>query len=99
MAHIENTVPVLLFPISAVKTYLSAKPFLSNSRYIFAYLAVVVQQRFSMPQYGKLLTWKILRSSARINDLQWLIELHSSPINALKRKGPRTELCGTLEVM
>jgi hypothetical protein len=32
------------------------------------------------------MTRKILRSSAKIKNLQWLIELHRSLINTLKRK-------------
>jgi hypothetical protein len=41
---------------------------------------------------------KILRSSAKFKNWQWLIELHRSVINMLKIKGPRTEPCGTPEV-
>jgi hypothetical protein len=46
----------------------------------------------------ELLARKILRSSAKIKNLQWLIELHRSLMNMLKRKGPMTEPCGTPEV-
>jgi hypothetical protein len=45
--------------------------------------------------YGELKTLKFLRSSAKIKHLQ---RLHRSLINMLKRKGPRTEPCGTPEV-
>jgi hypothetical protein len=41
----ENTVPLLLFAIVAVQTCLFPKPLLSDGSYIFAYLAVVAQQR------------------------------------------------------
>jgi hypothetical protein len=37
----------------------------------------------------ELMTRKILRSSAKIKNLQWLFELHRSLMNTLKRKGPR----------
>jgi hypothetical protein len=47
---------------------------------------------------GELMTWKILRSSAKIKNCQWLIVFDRSLMNTLKRKGPRTEPCGTLEV-
>jgi hypothetical protein len=40
---------------------------------------------------GELMTRKILRSSAETKNLQWLIELHRSLMNTLKRNGPRTE--------
>jgi hypothetical protein len=46
----------------------------------------------------ELMTRKILRSSAKIRNLLWLIELHRSLMNTLKRKGSRTEPCGTPEV-
>jgi hypothetical protein len=47
----ENTSPLLLYPIVAVETRLFAKPLLNNGCCIFAYLAVVAQQRVYMPQY------------------------------------------------
>jgi hypothetical protein len=46
----------------------------------------------------EIITRKMLRSSANIKNLQWLIVLHRSLMNTLKRKGPRTEPCGTPEV-
>jgi hypothetical protein len=48
--------------------------------------------------WGELMTRKILRSSAKIKDLQWLIVLDRLIMNTLKRKCPRTESCGTPEV-
>jgi hypothetical protein len=44
------------------------------------------------------MTRKILSSSAKIKNLQWLILLHVSLINTLKRKGPRTGPYGTPKV-
>jgi hypothetical protein len=44
------------------------------------------------------MTWTILRSSTKIKNVQWLIELHRSLMKTLKRKGPRIEPCGTPEV-
>jgi hypothetical protein len=41
---------------------------------------------------------KDISRSAKINILQWLIKLHRSLINTLKRKGTRTEPCGTPDV-
>jgi hypothetical protein len=40
---------------------------------------------------GEIMTRTILRSSAKIKNLQWLIELHRLLMNTLKGKGPRTE--------
>jgi hypothetical protein len=34
-------------------------------------------------------------SSAKIRYLEWLIALHKSLMNILKRKGPKTDPCGT----
>jgi hypothetical protein len=47
----ENTVSLLLFPIVTAQTYLLAKQLLSNGFSVFAYPAVVAQQRVYMPQY------------------------------------------------
>jgi hypothetical protein len=44
-------IPLLLFPIAAVKTCLFAKPLLSNGCCIFSYLAVVTQRRFYVQDY------------------------------------------------
>jgi hypothetical protein len=41
---------------------------------------------------------KILRSSAKIRELQYLIESNKSLMKTLKRKGPRTEPWGTPEI-
>jgi hypothetical protein len=46
----------------------------------------------------ELMKRKILRLSAETKILQWLTQLHKSLMNMLKRKGPRTEPCGTPEV-
>jgi hypothetical protein len=46
-----KTVPLLLFSIVVVQTCLFAMPLISNDSCIFAYLAVVNQQRVYMPQY------------------------------------------------
>jgi hypothetical protein len=43
------------------------------------------------------MTRKILRS-AKITNIQWLTVFDRSLMNTLKRKGPRTEPCGTQEV-
>jgi hypothetical protein len=51
MGRTENTFPLLLYPIVAVESRLFAKLLLSNRCCIFAYLAVVAQQRVYMPQY------------------------------------------------
>jgi hypothetical protein len=51
MDRTENAVPLLLYQIAAVVTRLFAKPLLSNGHFIFAYLAVVAQQWFYLPQY------------------------------------------------
>jgi hypothetical protein len=47
----ENTILPLLYAIVIVETCLFAKPLLSNGCFIFAYIAVVAQQRVYMPQY------------------------------------------------
>jgi hypothetical protein len=47
---------------------------------------------------GELMTQKILRPSAKIKNLQWLIEIHRTLMNTLKRKNQRTDPCGTPEV-
>jgi hypothetical protein len=41
---------------------------------------------------------RILRSSAKIRELQYLIESHKSLMNILKRKSPRIEPWGTPEI-
>lgn len=51
MGRTEKTFPLLLYPIFAVETHLFSKPLLNNGCRIFAYLAVIVQQRVYMPQY------------------------------------------------
>jgi hypothetical protein len=48
--------------------------------------------------YGELMTRKIVMSSAKIKNVQWLLELHRSSLNMLKGKDLRTEPCGTPEV-
>jgi hypothetical protein len=49
----EKTVPLLLHRISVAKTRSFGKPLRSNGCCIFAYIAVVAQQRVYMPQYIK----------------------------------------------
>jgi hypothetical protein len=40
----------------------------------------------------------MLRSSAKVRELQYLMESHRSLMEALKRKGPRTQPWGTPEI-
>jgi hypothetical protein len=46
----------------------------------------------------KLMRQKILKLSAKITNSQWLIGLHRSLMNTLKRKCPRIQPCSTVEV-
>jgi hypothetical protein len=47
---------------------------------------------------GELMTRKILTSSAKIKNLQWLIELRRLLMNTSKTKGPRTQSLRYTEV-
>jgi hypothetical protein len=44
------------------------------------------------------MTRKLLRSPANVKNLEWLIVFVRSLMNTLKRKGSRTEPCGTQKV-